>query len=119
MLVFFLWTSTFQIAEQKLPSHLTRDLAAGTSATEDLQVEDFERIVVRIVADGPSIAWILNDTRLEGLDQLRNRLSQVAAVRSELPLVIDPEAEIPLSDVLDVYDLGRQLGLSNIQFAVE
>ncbi len=51
-------------------------------------------------------------------EDVRARLAQVAAIRTDVPLLIDPDAPVPLGDVMDVYDVGRLLGFGAIQFTV-
>ena len=38
-------------------------------------------------------------------------------VAGELPVILDVDGEVPLEDVIDVYDLCRRIGLDRIQFA--
>ena len=118
LLVFFVWTASFQIVESLLPSRLSVAGGLGQPEQVDLQQEDFERVVVRIQSEGQRLRWSINDVTVDRLEDVRTRLAQVAAIRNDVPLLIDPNAPIPLGDVMDVYDIGRLLGFGSIQFAV-
>ena len=118
LLIFFLWTASFQIVELQLPSKLSRLSGAGSSDNTDLQEEDFETVVVRIRIQGTRLLWSVNDQPALNLQEVRARLKQVASIRVDLPVLVDPEETIPLGDVLDVYDSARQEGFTNIQFTI-
>ena len=116
LLIFFVWTASFQVVEVLLPSELTSSAEAGPEA--NLQEEDFERIVVRILVDAipGSPRWSINGRPLGDWSEVQATLAELAGIRADLPVVIDPEFEVPLGDVIDVYDAARNVGLGNIQF---
>ncbi len=116
LLIFFLWTASFQIVELQLPSKLSRLTGAGTAEDRDLQQEDFETVIVRIRMAEARLQWSVNDQPALNLEQVRARLKQVASIRIDLPVLVDPDAEISLGDVMDVYDAARLQGFNNIQF---
>lgn len=114
LLIFFVWTAGFQAVEFLLPSTLQTGQEAGLATS--LDQADFERIVVRLQAQAGVTRWTLNGQPTASLTELGQRLITLAAIRADLPVVIDPELTIPLSDVIDVYDTARQAGLVNLQF---
>jgi biopolymer transport protein ExbD len=116
LLIFFLWTASFQIVELQLPSKLSKLSGAGTADKTDLQREDFETVIVRIQVEGTSLQWSVNNQPAQNLGEVRARLKQVASIRVDLPVLVDPDQAISLGDVLDVYDAARQEGFTNIQF---
>ncbi len=118
LLVFFVWTASFQIVEQLLPSRLSTAAGTGDTSQADLDMEDFERVVVRIEQQGLDVRWWVNDVGMDRLDSGKEHLTQVASVRTDVPLLIDPADAVPLSNVMDVYDISRLLGFGDIQFAV-
>ncbi len=119
LLVFFIWTSSFRIAEQVLPSSLTA--VAGTETAEPDQPpppeEDFDRIVIRVVRMNGQIAWRINDVPVSNLEQVRTRLQAVAQIKRDAPVILHPDPEIPLGSVIDIYDITRLIGFEEIQFA--
>ena len=119
LLVFFVWTASFQIVERLLPSNL---LASGTGAAVETTLEelDFERVVIQLRLVGDRPAWTVNGTPAESLAHVRSTLAAVARVqrvRAEIPVVIDPGSNVPLGHVIDVFDAARGAGFDKIQFA--
>jgi len=44
-------------------------------------------------------------------------LTAVAGFQADLPVILDVEGVVPMENVIDVYDLCRQIGLERIRFA--
>ena len=119
LLIFFVWTASFQIVEMNLPSQLTEIVGAGANPEINLEEEDFESVIVRIEQENDQIRWTVNDQPTSSWADVRERLRLVATIRSDLPVLIDPTAEVQLGFVLDVFDLARDAGFQNIQFTTE
>jgi biopolymer transport protein ExbD len=118
LLVFFIWTASFQIVEYVLPSNL---LAVAGEAADPSDVPppetDFDQIVVRILWTGSAVAWQVNDVPLTSLGQVKDTLEQIAQIKRDAPLILHPDPDVPLGDVIDVYDISRLAGFEKIQFA--
>ncbi|GAA4431574.1 biopolymer transporter ExbD [Bremerella cremea] len=119
LLIFFLWTASFQIVEYALPSSVSQPQAVGTEAEKELEVEDFDQIVVRITENGGKYTYVVNDNRSQSVAEVREVLAALASIRSDVPLIIDPDDLVPVGRVIDVYDVSRLLNFQEIQFAVE
>ena len=117
LLIFFVWTASFQAVEALLPSQLTGRNVASTG--NDLQEEDFERIVIRIQSQEGALQWLVNDQPVHDLVVLKQRLMLLASIRADLPVVIDPALEVVFGHVIDVYDAVRCVGMANIQFTTQ
>jgi biopolymer transport protein ExbD len=117
LLIFFICTASFQLAEELLPTSLA--VASGTT-TPDIDVEpDLERIIVLgTFADGVA-QWTVNERPCASLDEVRQTLRAVAEIDRSLPVILDVAGELPLGDMIDVYDLCRLSGLEKIQFVAE
>ena len=116
LLVFFVWTASFQIVEMRLPSQLSPLAGSGQTADMELQEEDFESIIVRIQQDVNVVSWTVNDQPAASLNDVRVRLQRVAEIRLDVPVLIDPAELVALGNVLDVFDSARAAGFVNIQF---
>ena len=118
LLVFFLWTASFRVVEHLLPSNI---LDAGGTLPSEVQPEllDLDRVVVRILWQADRPQWTINGNQVDSIDQVQARLDVVAQIQSNLPVLLDPAAQVPLGYVIDVYDRARQVGFSKIQFAAE
>jgi biopolymer transport protein ExbD len=120
LMIYFLWSSSFAIAEMSLPSKLSAASAGGRTsrADEPLPAEaDFPNVVIRILWNGTAAVWTVNDVPLGSLDELKQRLMSIAVIKRDAPIVLDPASDVPLGDVIEVFDLSRLVGFQKIQFA--
>ena len=119
LLIFFVWTASFQIAEQLLPGTVALPPAGqGAPAVPDVAPEDdFDPVVIRIAWRDEQPAWELQGNPIEGIAALRSRLADVAKIRKDAPVVIHPDSDVPLGFVIDAYDSARVSGFLKIQFA--
>ena len=117
LLIFFVWTASFQVTELILPSSLISEQTEQGNTELDPEFEDLERVVVRMGWTGSSPTWMVNDVAVADFASMRQRLIAVARIKSTLPVLVDPEAVVPLGHVIDVYDAARESGFKNVQFA--
>jgi biopolymer transport protein ExbD len=118
LLVFFLWTASFYIVEQVLPSSVSelRGSDAATPSEPPPPEEDFDDVVIRILWLDGQPAWRVNSESVDTLAQLRSTLATIAGVKSDAPIILHPDPDVPLGHVIDVYDLTRLEGFKQIQF---
>jgi biopolymer transport protein ExbD len=125
LLIFFICTASYATLEELLPSQFAT--ASGAKAViVDPKELDLERLALcgRRV-EGQTI-WSLQDRDIGGAAAVR---TQMAAVRSQmqtvgtdaesLAVVLDLDADVPLGDGIDVYDVCRMEGFTKIQFAAK
>jgi len=119
LMVYFIWSSSFAVAELSLPSRLSAQTSDSGAAPTGLPPPeaDFESVVVRVVTSGGQPAWTVNGAPLATLADLRQTLAAIARIHREVPVIIDPASDVPLGDVIDVFDLTRLAGFSKVQFA--
>lgn len=119
LLVFFVWTASFQIIEHVLPSHLSA--AIGNEPSNPLEPPppeaDFDDVVVRIFWTGGQPGWQVNDTPMASLGDVKDTLSRIARIKPDAPVILHPDSNVPLGRVIDVYDLSRLVGFKKVQFA--
>ena len=119
LLVFFVWTASFQIIEQILPSQMSAQMGAEPSELSEPPPEaDFENIVIRIRWDNGQPAWQLNDNPVISIDQLNSQLAAISAVKIDAPVILHPDQIVPLGNVIEVYDLSKLAGFEKISFAI-
>jgi biopolymer transport protein ExbD len=119
LLVFFVWTSSFQAIEQILPSRLLEASGSGPTTAADPPPEaDFRDVVVRIQWQTDRPVWYVNETPVATLAELRATLEPIALLKRDAPVILHPDAVVPLGDVIDVYDVARLSGFEQVQFAV-
>lgn len=119
LLVFFVWTSSFQAVELVLPSRLSVSSGTGEDSEIPLESLDVEQVVIRIISADSQLRWIVNEEVLHDLEAVRYRLTAVAAVRTDIPVIVDPADSVPLGPVIDVYDVALLQGFENIQFTTK
>jgi biopolymer transport protein ExbD len=120
LMIYFLWSSSFAIAEMSLPSKLSASAAGGGAprVNEPPPPEaDFPNVVVRILWNGSTAVWTVSEAPVGSLDELKQRLASIARIKRDAPIVLDPASDVPLGDVIEVFDLSRLVGIQKIQFA--
>ncbi len=119
LLVFFVWSASFQVAEQLLPSQIRS--ASGTAAPRPDDPpppeDDFDRIVVRVRSQTGRLSWTVNAQPARDLADLRTRLVTIAEIKRDVPVILHPDPDVALGHVIDVYDITRLIGFEQIQFA--
>ncbi|UUO06251.1 biopolymer transporter ExbD [Blastopirellula sp. J2-11] len=119
LLVFFLWTASFQVVEYSLPSNLTPQMGTGANVQPPPELADFEQVVVRLTEERGRLVWKVNDQPRFQLSEVRQLMQTLASIKNDVPLVIDADGAVGVGDVIDIYDLARELNFQDIQFAVD
>lgn len=120
LLVFFVWTASFQIVERVLPSSVS-EVVGGEQADIELPPPaeaDFHDVVVRILWAGQEARWMINERPCTDLAEVRERLDIIFAASAKAPVIIHPDPDTPLGYVIEVYDVSRLVGFDKVQFAV-
>lgn len=120
LLVFFLTTSSFQLVELALPSSISETKAAAGSSDQPPPVPDqdaIEQIVIKLTFENGQPAATLNGSRLPNLAELPERLRAISQIRADVPVIIDPNGDVPAALVVTAYDGARQVGLSRVFLA--
>src|SRR6185503_19346647 len=84
LMVYFLWSSSFAVAEMSLPSELSAQSAGSGSPNQDQPPPaeaDFERIVIRVLAGENGPAWQVNDSPVASLAELRIMLAAISRIK--------------------------------------
>lgn len=128
LLVFFLWTSSFDLPEFDLPSSLAEPPAGLSDANDDPPPpEAFDELVItvgRIAGsvvvdlDGP-LNLTLNGEPIESVEQLSNRLREIVELGAQPPVIVDPDPETDVGAVIKIYDIARAAGLDRVLFAAD
>lgn len=115
LLVFFVWTASFHLVEDSLPTSVTAELGESES-TEIPEDIEFDQVVIRIFWNsGPN--WTLNDLPLDDLEDLNLRLKNIASIKQDTRVIIHPENSVPMGEIIDVFDLAQIAGFEKVQFA--
>ena len=120
LLVFFVWTASFQTIEYVLDSQVTS--AQGTNASEPLESlppSDFdEDIVVRIESVGGGLVWSVNRRAVQSLEDVKSRLNGLAQVDASAKVILHPDPAVELEFVIGAFDAAQLAGFTQVAFAV-
>lgn len=119
LLVFFLATASFDRLEQILPSGTVdspeKPSAGGSASPSEPQQTEVDEIVIRLeLAANSSYDIFLNDQKLTTLDDLMNRLAALIKMRQDVPVIIDPDHQLPIERVIGIYDQVRSVGFTSL-----
>jgi biopolymer transport protein ExbD len=125
LLIFFVCTAGFQPAEEILPTDLSWPGSVSDAEPIDQEWEDLDEIVVKILWRDGQPRWQIemrgqeaNQRACRDLKELAAALAAIARVRIDLPVILDVEGDVPIEEMIDVFDICRQLGLERVEFAV-
>ena len=119
LLVFFVWTASFQIVEHILPSEMSE--LVGSDASENIEPpppKDIEDIVVKIGWDGQIPTWRINDQNVPSLSAVGEKLKTISEIQVDATVILRPEPVVPLGHVIEAYDIAKLSGFEQISFAV-
>jgi biopolymer transport protein ExbD len=125
LLVFFIWTSSFEIPEFDLSSAIAvpppqrSDLGQSPVTDQTPPVEPFDEIVIRLSRIDARLIIELNDEQIDGLATLGNRLAEIMALGVQPAIIIDPSAEITMNTAVATYDAARAAGADRVLFAAQ
>ena len=112
LLIFFVWTSSFQREEGVVGADVSEATGSGVSA------EDFPELEIRILWADSQPRWQLNDIEVADLRELEQRLSDAFAQNEETTARIQPDTETPWQQIINVLDISRRVGVK-ASFATE
>jgi len=119
LLIFFVWTSSFETPEFDLPSALAEPPPGGNEANVDTlpPVEVFDEIVVRLFLQDASLLIQLNGQQVPDIDSLRGQLKEILALGVQPPVIVDPADEVTMDRAVAIYDAVRDAGADRVLFA--
>jgi biopolymer transport protein ExbD len=119
LLIFFLWTSSFEKPEGEMASGLA--IVATGSAAPAMEVtpeQPLDELVITLTADSPSSVTItMNDQPLSGRAELKTRLAQIVAIGAQPPVIVVPRPEVTMGDAIAIYDVAVSSGLERVLFS--
>ncbi|WP_404305061.1 ExbD/TolR family protein [Neorhodopirellula lusitana] len=131
LLVFFVWTSSFDLPETELPGQIAMASspqadsgsavrsAAGSSLSQRPESPRQSEIVVRIVEQTGQLSYRVGAVSLPTIAAVRDKLAVIARLPIETIVIVDPDDAVSVSGAVEVFDLARQLGFRRVVLAVE
>jgi biopolymer transport protein ExbD len=119
LMVYFIWSSSFIVAEKMLASELTAAQSGGSGTPNQAPPPeaDFDDVVIRVLWTGEGPAWQVNGAPALSLAELQKTMTTIASIKRDAPVVLHPDPDVPLGDVIDVLDLSRVVGFEQVKFA--
>ncbi len=119
LLIFFVWTSSFEIPEFDLPSALAEPPPGGNEARTDATppVEIFDEIVVKLFIQDAIFLIQLNGQEIADIDTLQSQLKEIIRLGIQPPVIIDPSDQVTMDRAVAVYDVARRAGADRVLFA--
>ena len=117
LLIFFVCTASFQPPEEILPTRLSLPGAIDSEREVDPEIVDLDEIIVKLLWREGRARWRINNRDYSRLADVRAVLIATSEMKLDLPVILDVDAAVPMEDVIDLYDLCREVRLERIQFA--
>ena len=90
----------------------------GSVAVEMAQPDPVNLDVVLIqISFDQEPHWQIEGNQCTSLQEVQSILRLIREVREDIPVIIESADNVPMENVIDVYDVCRRVGLTNIQFA--
>ena len=120
LLVFFVWTSSFELPEFDLPGSLA-ELPMGSAevSSDKLPVEKFDEIIIRLVWQVEGTEIVLNGQPLDRLTDIKDRLTEITALGVQPPVIVDPDEKVTMAIAVQAYDAARAAGIDRVLFAAK
>lgn len=120
LLVYFIWTSSFEIPEFDLPSAVALPPQGGIEATDQQPpIEPFDEIVVRLSRKDAQLLIELNEQPIATFDMLQGRLAQIIAIGVQPPIIIHPAADVTMNAAVNAFDAAKRAGVDRVLFAAQ
>ena len=120
LLVFFVWTSSFELPEFDLPSAIAEPPSGRAEAPTDTPpVEPFDEIVLRLVRQNGQDQIQLNGQPVRDLVEMKTRLAEIISLGVQPPVIVDPDDQITMNFTVQVYDVARSAGADRVLFAAQ
>ena len=121
LLIFFVVTASGQVRVALLPTELS---ASGSVESEIMPPEPTPLTVevwlkLTFIADQQQTTVDMNGTVYSDLTKLKSQLRTLAELGPENPVILDISGNVPLGDVVDVYDTCQAAGFDSVSFAAD
>lgn len=117
LLVFFVCTANFKPPEEILPMDTT---LPGSMAAEVVLPDPLSLDIVHIqIFFDSEPHWQIEGNRCTALHEVQTILRSIRDIKADIPVIIESADNVPMENVIDVYDICRSVGLSQIQFSAD
>lgn len=119
LLIFFLCAASGKQAETLLPTTLGGSDGAAIMAPRAPSALPLDEVWIAVTAPAPDrVVMTLNETPYSQFRELEAVLTQLAELAPDSPVILDPRPEVPLGELLRLYDTCRRAGFETINFNI-
>jgi len=119
LLIFFVCASIGQQKELMLSTPVSGAGIKSETPPENPEQPKPDRAYLKLLTIDGQTVTDLNGTLIEEPERVRELLINLAAVAPDVPVVIDTSGDVPLGDMIALYDLCRSVDFETINFAIE
>lgn len=126
LLVFFVWTSSFDRPETNLPGRIAMATQPQDSESSkrpsDVDTASARRspeLIVRIFQTTEGVAYRVGAVDLPDITALEAKLTRISGLAVSPLVIVDPEKAVSVADSIKVFDMARRLGFSQVLLAVD
>lgn len=120
LLVFFVWTSSFELPEFDLPSAIAEPPSAlASESTSAPVVEPFDEVVVALSMNEGQTRIQFNGQPIASADAVGEKLARIVSLGIQPPVIIDPADNVTMNVAVKVYDAARAAGIDRVLFAAD
>ena len=120
LLVFFVWTTSFELPEFDLPGSLAElPMGAAEESSDTPPVEKFDEIIIRLLWQAEGVQIVLNGEELGQMSDVKARLTEITALGVQPPVIVDPDEKVTMDIAVEAYDAARAAGLDRVLFAAK
>ena len=115
LLVFFVCTANFMPPEKML----SMDATLPGSTIAEVVIPDpvnLDTVLIRIIFDR-ELRWQIEGNQCSSLQEVQGILRLIGDVKPDIPAIIESADNVPMENVIDVYDVCRKVGLSSVHFS--
>ena len=118
LLIFFVCASIGQQKELLLSTPISGGAVKAETPPENLEQPKPDRVYLKLLRIDGKTVTDLDGRLIEEPDEVRNLLVNLATVAPNIPVVIDTAPEVPLGDMISLYDICRSVDFETINFAI-
>lgn len=118
LLIFFVCASVGQMPESLLPTTLAGGAVAAPHPADNPPPLGEVWLFLKRPNGGPTVVQVNRGGAVhDDTASLRDTLRALAAAAREIPVILDIEPDVPLGEMIRVYDTCRAAGFDSINFA--
>jgi biopolymer transport protein ExbD len=118
LLIFFVCASVGQTRELLLSTPLAAGGVQTENSPEEMPLHRPDRVYLKLKQRDGGVLIDLDGRILESHEETRAMLIEVARIAPEIPVVIETADDVPLGEMIRLYDTCRSVDFETINFAI-